>query len=252
MIIYLLTLLAGLGRGVIASVVGVGGGFLAVPYLMMVCSLEPMEAVGTSLVMVTGTGYSSTIAYLRGDRPKIPLGLSLGIMAVPGVYLGYALLARTAEETFKLAFGVTLMAVAIYLGTGTKGRLATGEWGGRERGRWYYFSPMGFFGGLISAFFGVGGGVIYTPYLILAPRLRPRVAAGTSLLAIAVSGTFAIFIYGYTDHISPYLAVSLFAGTVAGSQIGVRLSTKLKGKHIVLALSAIVFITGLRMLLTVL
>jgi len=94
--------------------------------------------------------------------------------------------------------------------------------------------------------------VIYTPYLILAPRLRPRVAAGTSLLAIAVSGTFAIFIYGYTDHISLYLAVSLLAGTVAGSQIGVRLSTKLKGKHIVLALSAIVFITGLRMLLTVL
>ncbi|MCD6382997.1 MAG: sulfite exporter TauE/SafE family protein [Thermoplasmata archaeon] len=251
MLNYLLTLAVGVAIGTLASVVGVGGGFLAVPYLMLVASLPPMEAVGTSLVMVTGTGYSSTLGYLKRERPHIPLGLTLGLMAVPGVYLGYHLLSQVSEETFKAAFGVTLIVIAIYLGTGTKERLSKGEWGGQERGKWYYYSPMGVLGGLISAFFGVGGGVIYTPYLIIAPRMRPKVAVGTSLLAIAVSGTFAIFIYGLTSHISASHAVFLLTGTVIGSQIGVRLSGRLKGKHIVLALSAIVLLTGIRMLLSV-
>lgn len=252
MIIYLLTLLAGLGIGVVASMVGVGGGFLAVPYLLMVCSLQPMEAVGTSLVMVTGTGYSSTLGYLRKERPKVALGISLGLAAVPGVFLGYRLLTQTPEETFKLAFGITLMVVAVYLGTGTRGRLSGGGFGGCERGRWYYYTPMGFIGGIVSAFFGVGGGVIYTPYLIVAPRLHPRVAVGTSLLAIAVSGTFAIFLFGYTSHISIRLALPLLLGTVLGSQVGVRLSSKLKGKHIVIGITAVVFLTGIRMILSAL
>jgi len=82
---------------------------------------------------------------------------------------------------------------------------------------------LGLVAGLFSGLFGVGGGLIIVPALVVALRVEHKLAVGTSLMAIVPACTTGIVSYAVSGSVDWYLGLVLAAGAVVGAQIGSRL-----------------------------
>lgn len=96
-------------------------------------------------------------------------------------------------------------------------------------------AAIGLFAGLMSGLFGVGGGVVIVPLLVLLLRFDQRLASGTSLAAIVPTATVGVISYALHGPIDGAMvgqvawiaALILAAGSVVGAQIGTWLLPKL-------------------------
>lgn len=86
---------------------------------------------------------------------------------------------------------------------------------------------IGLLAGLLSGLFGVGGGTVIVPLLVLALSFDQRLAAGTSLAAIVPTATVGVISYALHDAVAWIPALLLAAGAVVGAQIGTWLLPRL-------------------------
>lgn len=89
------------------------------------------------------------------------------------------------------------------------------------------FVGIGVTAGLLSGLFGVGGGTIIVPFLVMFLAYNQRLAAGTSLAAIVPTATVGVISYAVTDSVAWVPALILAAGSVIGAQIGTALLPKI-------------------------
>ena len=85
------------------------------------------------------------------------------------------------------------------------------------------FIGIGLLAGLLSGLFGVGGGTVIVPLLVLLLQFDQRRAAGTSLAAIVPTASVGVISYATTGSVAWIPAIILAAGAVVGAQIGTRL-----------------------------
>ncbi|WP_431805519.1 sulfite exporter TauE/SafE family protein [Microbacterium paraoxydans] len=85
------------------------------------------------------------------------------------------------------------------------------------------FIGIGLLAGLLSGLFGVGGGTVIVPLLVLLLQFDQRLAAGTSLAAIVPTASVGVISYATTGSVAWIPALILAAGAVVGAQIGTRL-----------------------------
>jgi len=85
------------------------------------------------------------------------------------------------------------------------------------------FIGIGLLAGLLSGLFGVGGGTVIVPLLVLLLHFDQRLAAGTSLAAIVPTASVGVISYATTGSVAWIPAIILAAGAVVGAQIGTRL-----------------------------
>lgn len=99
----------------------------------------------------------------------------------------------------------------------------------RERDARFFFTcvGIGLLAGLLSGLFGVGGGTVIVPLLVLALAFDQRLAAGTSLAAIVPTATVGVISYALHDAVAWIPALLLAAGAVVGAQIGTWLLPRL-------------------------
>lgn len=86
---------------------------------------------------------------------------------------------------------------------------------------------IGLLAGLLSGLFGVGGGTVIVPFLVLFLRFDQRLAAGTSLAAIVPTATVGVISYAVHGSVAWIPALLLAAGAVVGAQIGTWLLPRL-------------------------
>jgi uncharacterized membrane protein YfcA len=98
-----------------------------------------------------------------------------------------------------------------------------------RRGARFYLvcAAVGLLAGLLSGLFGVGGGTVIVPLLVLILRFDQRLAAGTSLAAIVPTAAVGVISYGINGSVAWIPALILAAGAVVGAQIGTWLLPKL-------------------------
>ena len=100
---------------------------------------------------------------------------------------------------------------------------------------------IGLAAGVFSAFFGVGGGIIAVPLLVLVAGLPERTATATSLLAIAITASAGVVVYGLRGEIdvgyAALLGIPAAAGALAGTawQQRIRASTLAYGFAVLLS-----------------
>lgn len=99
----------------------------------------------------------------------------------------------------------------------------------RARDARFFFTcvGIGLLAGLLSGLFGVGGGTVIVPLLVLALSFDQRVAAGTSLAAIVPTATVGVISYALHDAVAWIPALLLAAGAVVGAQVGTWLLPRL-------------------------
>lgn len=232
--------LLGFAAGVLGSMIGLGGGIVIVPILTFL-GFSPTVAASTSLFGALSNAVASVISYSRQKRIVYSLGLKLGLLSVPGTVLGALLSTDIAPNIFKILFGFVLIASAIYIFI--RKNIETSE-------KTFSIQMMifavgaSFFAGLISAFFGIGGGIIFVPLMVVGLGMAMKKAAPTSqliLLFSSLSGVITHSILGHPDFVQAGL---LALGAFVGGLVGARLSIDVKERYLQIIVSVVILIAA--------
>jgi uncharacterized membrane protein YfcA len=219
-------IIVGLGAGTLGSMTGAGGGVVMTPALTLV-GFAPPQISSTSLFAVTFTSASSTISYAKQKKIYYRVGLKTAAASIPGAIVGAFISNLISIDSFKIYFGILLMLAGLYIaysGSLTKERQerpASNEKSELLRPLFY----SGAFGaGIISSLFGVGGGIVFVPLLVLVLGMTMTTASPTSQIALLITsfvGTVTQAVLGHTDY---FHAASLSVGAFIGGQIGAKIS----------------------------
>jgi len=183
--------------GLSLGALGGGGSILAVPALVYAAGQDPKGATTTSLVLVTITALIGIIPHWRAGRVRLAAGTVFAIAGIGGSLLGSAWNETVDADVLLLAFSV-LMLVAAYamwrrLATRAPTDVRTEAIAVRlDATTAVKVVVAGSFIGLLTGFFGVGGGFVIVPALVLALGFTMPEVVGTSLLVIAVNSTVAL------------------------------------------------------------
>lgn len=271
-LVWLGLFLLGLVAGAYGTIIGAGGGFVLLPALVLLYpSSEPAELTAISLGVVWFNATSGSVAYARQRRVDYVAAAMFAAATVPGAIAGALTTGLLPRETFQAAFGALLLAVAMWLLLPRPVRVVTTPPPGRYLRRLltdghgdtyrYSFDPylgvgLGLVIGFVASLFGVGGGIMYVPAMILLMRFPGAIATATSTLVLmftAGSGAAVhLFAGDYAGHGVEELSLAL--GAVLGAQVGALLSLRLARFSGVIPrlLSVALVLVGLRLVLGVL
>ncbi len=108
-------LVGGVSVGLLTGILGVGGGFLIVPALVMLVGMPMHQAVGTSLIVITMNSLSGFLGHLTGMTLDIPLILIFIAAGVIGTFAGARLGKRLDATLLRKAFALFVIGLAIFL-----------------------------------------------------------------------------------------------------------------------------------------
>jgi uncharacterized membrane protein YfcA len=224
--LYFLLILAGVGVGLLGSLLGIGGGIFMVPLLLLGNLVTTtQEATGTSIVGVLATGISGFLGYLLRRKNPGMVGLALIPGALGGSYLGAFLAGKISSGVLALVFGIFLLypATVLLLGKEPKELVQKGS-GKRFLVLWALL--VGLAAGTAGSLFGIGGGVIMVPALLwLGLPMVSAVAA--SLLVMVPTAALSTALHSLAGRTHWELALPLAAGILVGGQLGPALAVRL-------------------------
>ena len=214
---------AGVGVGVLSGLLGIGGGVVLVPLLVLLLALPQKRAQATSLAAITLTALAGAVVYgVAGDVLLVP-ALVIVAGGLVGTVLGAEVVHRMSERALRLLFAVVMVAVAVRLA------LAPPVEGAGELAHLEPLVLLGYVGtgllmGVLSALVGIGGGVVMVPVLVLGFGFTPHEAQGTSLavmVPVSLVGAWRHARRGYTDWRA---GLVLGVGGVVGAPLGALLA----------------------------
>ncbi|XEC93891.1 sulfite exporter TauE/SafE family protein [Paenibacillus tarimensis] len=261
-------LLIGLGlvAAAFGSIVGLGGGIIIVPGLMLLgpyLTGEPVghaTAVGTSLSVLIVTALASTISYAKANRVDFRSGWLLFITSGPGAMAGSALTGLFKGGAFQLVFGIFILIMAGLLITREYMKPVTKQWpiertytdpSGDAHVYGFALLPLltvGFGVGLVSGLFGIGGGSLFVPVMVLLFRFPPHVAAATSMFVIFLSSILGSGVKAWAGDIDYSLALCLIPGAWFGGKLGAYIAGRVTGKTLLWVLRVTLIVLALQLI----
>ncbi|RHW42659.1 sulfite exporter TauE/SafE family protein [Neobacillus notoginsengisoli] len=265
---WILIVFIGLAASSLGSLIGLGGGIIVVPALLYITTLgilpdiTPREIVGTSLFTMIFTGMSSTIGYIKHKTIDYKSGLIFLAGSAPGGIFGAWMIKNLDAHAFNLYFGLFVLFVSVVMVLRNKIKpIPYNKESGYTRtftdmsGQTFEYGYNPVVGilisvaiGFISGLFGVGGGSLMVPAMILFFYFPPHVAVATSMFMIFLSSIISSVAHISLGNIHWMYALALIPGAWIGAQVGVYLNSRLKSKTIVMILRAILIIIGIRLI----
>jgi len=241
--------------GAFGALLGLGGGFILIPFLTLVLGVHIHYAIGASLVSVIATSSGAAAAYVRDRMTNVRVAILLEIGTTLGAITGVAIASRINPSTLFLLFSVLLGWSAYAMLRRREGagqelkvppdpladrlRLHSEYPGGPERSMIPYRvtrTKLGlvlmYVAGCVSALLGIGSGILKVPAMDQAMRIPIKVSSATSNFMIGVTTATSAGIYFMRGDIIPGLAGPVAFGVLIGSQIGSRLLGKWSGQTI--------------------
>jgi uncharacterized membrane protein YfcA len=222
----LLTLGSGGLVGFALGLLGGGGSILAVPLLVYVVGVkDPHVAIGTSALAVSANAFANLVSHARTGTVKWPCAIVFALAGIAGATLG-ALLGRHVDgQQLLFLFGPVMLAVAAAM---FSRRAAGGD-------PLVHIDPAiairligtGLVVGFLSGFFGIGGGFLIVPAIMLGSGMATINAVGSSLLSVGVFGLTTATTYASAGLVDWRVAAIFVLGGVAGGLGGVKLSVRL-------------------------
>lgn len=216
-------LLVGSALGLVLGILGGGGGILAVPLLVRVFDQGVDAATTASLVIVAIGALAGLVPHARAGRVDWRAGFLFGLVGSAGAVVG-ARGALWADDRLQAAGFVALLVVAgvsMLRGTGTAD--ADDEAADRPRPSWGRLVAAATVVGLVTGFFGVGGGFIAVPALVFGVGMPVRRATATGLLVIVLNSAVALAARG-PEYLDMQLVVPLGAVTAVAAAAGALVS----------------------------
>jgi uncharacterized protein len=242
--------LSGMAVGSILGLIGGGGSILAVPLLVYFVGVEsPHMAIGTSAVAVALTAFISLLMHAQSGIVKWRCAGVFTVAGVIGAFAGASFAKMVDGQLLLALFGALMIVVGISMfvrkaALGDPDVQLTRATALRMTPR---LAGIGLAVGLLSGFFGIGGGFLIVPGLVLATGMPLLAAVGTSLVAVTAFGATTAATYNFSGLVDWPLAGLFVIGGLAGGFAGSRLAGLLAGRKQALNLvfAAIVTAVGL-------
>lgn len=258
----------GLLAGALGSLMGLGGGIIIVPalmvlsgYLGILAGITPQIAVGTSLLIMIFTGLSSTLAYLKQKTVDLKSGLLFFAGSGPGALVGVYFNNGIDTKNFLIFFGIFIIIVSFILMIRKHLKpLKLTKRGIRrefinESGETieYGYHPavalsIAFVVGMLSGLFGIGGGSLMVPAMILMFGFPPHRAVATSMFMIFLSAILSSISHISLGNVNWLYAIALIPGAWFGGKIGATINKRLKSDTVVNILRIFLIIIGIRLI----
>ena len=246
---YLLGGVSGILVGFTLGLVGGGGSILAVPLIVYLVGVsDPHLAIGTSAVAVAVNAAINLFTHARAGTVKWRCASVYAATGVAGAYLGSSL--GKAVDGQKLLFLFALLMVAVGAAMLRRGG-AEGDIGVRlQRENAPKLVGAGLLTGALSGFFGIGGGFLIVPGLMLATGMPIINAVGSSLLSVAAFGATTAANYARSGWVDWPLAAIFVMGGIGGGLGGTVLARRLAAERGLLnrVFAALIFVVAAYML----
>lgn len=235
----------GFVAGIVGSMIGLGGGFIVVPVLTFF-GFSPTLAASDSLFAAFANSVASTVSYSRQKRIVYSLGIKLALISIPGTIMGAYISDQVSPAIFKLLFGLVLVASCVYIYMRRK-----------MESREYNLSKQimllavgaSFFAGIISSLFGIGGGVVFVPLMVIAIGLSMKLAAPTSQFILMFASASGMIVHSLLGHPNYYEAGMLSIGSFIGGVVGSKLSTRINEPKLRLFVTIVIGAAAIKLII---
>ena len=248
-----LSIASGAIVGLVLGLVGGGGSILAVPLLVYLVGVSPPHvAIGTSAIAVSASAFGNLLPQARAGNVKWRCAGVFAAAGVAGALIGAEFAKAVGGDKLLVLFGALMVAVGLLMfrqrdGAGDQDVKLTTD---TARELLPLLLGIGFAVGILSGFFGIGGGFLIVPGLMLATGMPLTSAIGTSLVAVSAFGAATAASYAVSGLIDWTIAGLFVLGGVGGGVIGVALGRVLARRKRALSLvfATIVLVVGLYVL----
>jgi len=263
-----LSAVSGILVGFSLGLIGGGGSILAVPLLLYLVGLDSVPnaahiALGTTALAVGLNAYVNSYMHVRKHNvaPRIG-GIFAGVGLVGsliGAYLGHI----TPGSSLLLYFSAVMMILGAYIaisrrasgaGTHEEGpRLAEARrrCPGLNAGKILIVAGAGLAVGLLSGYFGIGGGFLIVPALIFSSGICMTLAVGTSLLSVGTFGLATGLEYMFYGDVALAISILYLIGGVIGGYAGTSLAVRIPRDRLRVIYGIIIVIVGIYMMLKI-
>ena len=216
--------------GLVLGLVGGGGSILAVPLLVYVVGVtSPHVAIGTSAVAVSASALGNLFTHWRAGNVKWRCAAVFATAGVLGAFAGSTVAKALDGQKLLALFGLVMIVVGGLMlrkrGAGGNPDVRLSSETAKEL--LPLLLAIGFAVGVFSGFFGIGGGFLIVPGLILATGMPLTSAIGTSLVAVSAFGAATAASYAVSGLIDWSLAGLFVLGGLLGGFAGVKLGKAL-------------------------
>ena len=203
------------------GLVGGGGSILAVPLMVYVVGVpEPHVAIGTSAIAVAANAAVNLSNHARGGTVVWSCALVFAAAGIIGAF-GGSLLGKMVDGQKLLALFALVMMVIAALMLKTRSRIGLPDVK-INMSNMPAIVALGLATGTMSGFFGIGGGFLIVPALMLATGMPIMNAVSSSLVAVTAFGMTTAASYAWSGLVWWGLAALFVAGGVAGGIVGTR------------------------------
>jgi len=259
--------LIGLISGTFGSVVGLGGGVIIVPSLLFFQSLglfshplSPQNAVGISLMVMIFTAFAATLFNYKQKRVDVKSGLFFFLASGSAATIGAMINKYIQLKQFYILFGIVMLFITYMLTRQNKMKPKNVKWSvireyiDGEGNKYEYgynklvaFSITGF-AGLLAGLFGIGGGAILVPMMVILFRFPPHVATATSMFIILMSASIGSVSHIILGNIIFLYVLFIGPGAFIGGRLGSLIASKLSSKTLVTLLQVIIILVAIQMI----
>lgn len=225
-----LPLLSGAVIGVLLGLLGGGGSILAVPVLVYALGLDVGQAIPVSLIVIAVASAVGALPKVRANQVQWRLAGIFAAAGIPAAFVGTAVGKHLPPYAIMLGFAVVMIVAGIRM-LRDNGDTGTACKAGNEGINWRRCAPRsipaGFVVGFLTGLFGVGGGFLIIPALVLMLGVEMPIAVGTSLLIITANSAAGVFSHLHGAQINWDITVAFVGTAIVGSLIAGHLGSKI-------------------------
>lgn len=223
---YLLGAGSGVLVGFVLALVGGGGSILAVPLMVYLVGVPiPHVAIGTSALAVAANALTGLANHVRHGHVKWRCALVFAAAGIAGAFAGSSAGKAFDGQKLLFLFAILMVVVGALMLRHRKREGDPGVVLGRDNAPKLVGYGLG--AGLVSGFFGIGGGFLVVPGLVAATGMPMIAAIGSSLVAVSAFGLTTAANYAVSGLVDWGLAAVFIAGGVVGGFLGARLARRL-------------------------
>lgn len=241
---------SGAGAGFFGSLLGVGGGIILVPLMVLAFHIPIHYAIGTSIVTVIATSSMAGSFNLERGTVNIRLGMLLEVATALGGLGGGLIAGVLPGRQLTTLFGAILVPIGLLMwrkASSPSPATPVSETEYRLR-RLPAAMGLSLGAGTISGLLGIGGGIIKVPALTLFCGVPTKIATATSSFMIGVTAVASAFLYFGRGQVQPTLTAVVILGVLGGSAAGTQIAKRLQSRHVTHLFTALVWLAAAQML----
>lgn len=206
-------------------------------------SFEPALAAADSLFFVFANTLAASMTFLQRRAVDLSRGLTIAGAGIPGSILGAYVVRLMSGRSFDLIYGVFLIATAVMILMRRNSQPEPRNFTPNQKLAIELF--IGLVVGFASSLFGIGGGIVLVPVMLVLFREDVHSTAATSAFVVMLTSPVGIIAHGLYGDLQAWAAIPLVAGGFAGGMVGAHAARRIRAVHLSTVMAGMLLVAAL-------